>query len=59
MSRALEVTLQCERVEEQLATISITGEKKEGKTVNWIATTKKEKYIKPKEKMKEDNKMDR
>lgn len=58
LSRALEVTSQCERVEEQLATMSITGEKKEGNTVNRSAMTKKEKYIKPKEKMKEDNKTD-
>lgn len=41
-----------------MATMSITGEKKEGNTVNRIATTKNEKYIKPKEKMKEDYKTD-
>ncbi|XP_054874943.1 uncharacterized protein LOC111568739 [Amphiprion ocellaris] len=40
LARTLEVTSQCERVEEQLAAMSITGEKKEGDTV-WINVVQK------------------
>lgn len=59
LARTLEVASQCERVEEQLAAMSVTRERKEGDTVNRIATTEKEKYTKPKVKMKEQNKTDR
>ncbi|XP_013881856.1 uncharacterized protein LOC106530712, partial [Austrofundulus limnaeus] len=59
LARALELASQCERVEEQMAAMSITEEKKSENTVNRIVTTKKGKYMKPKEKAKEDNKTDR
>lgn len=58
LARALEVASQCERVEEQMAAMSITGEKKNEDTVNQIVTTKKGKYMKPKEKTREENKTD-
>lgn len=46
-------------MEEQLAAMSLTGEKNEGDTVSRISTAKKAKYTKPKGKMREDNKTDR
>lgn len=51
LARALEVASQCERVEEQLAAMSMYSDKKEGETVSRIATNKG-KYIKPKDKRK-------
>ena len=57
LARTLAAAAQCERVEEQLAAMSVTGENKEWKRVNRISITKKN--MKPKEKLKEENKRDR
>uniref|UniRef100_A0A669BA80 Gypsy retrotransposon integrase-like protein 1 n=1 Tax=Oreochromis niloticus TaxID=8128 RepID=A0A669BA80_ORENI len=59
LTRTLEVASHCERVEEQMAAMSVAGEKKGEDTVSRIFTAKKENNNRPKRKMKDDNKTDR
>uniref|UniRef100_A0A1A8UR80 Inter-alpha (Globulin) inhibitor H2 n=1 Tax=Nothobranchius furzeri TaxID=105023 RepID=A0A1A8UR80_NOTFU len=59
LTRALEVASHCERVEEQMAAMSGTGERKGENTVSRIFTAKKEKNHRPRGQMKDDAKTDR